>query len=232
MAYTIVDDSATIGTAEYSLPGDTSSGVPTSQTDDSLMCCWIDFGAMALGDEYEWKIYEKINGTGATQRTIADGRINAAMISKPAVLPSLILVHGWDITVKKIGGTDRSIGWSLRKITGLSLTIVDDSATISTTEYSLPNDGTTLTPQTDDALLQAFVDFGAMATGDVYEWKLYEKVNGTGATQRVVDTGRRYGAQTRPLVIPLQLFAHGWDLTVKKISGTDRSIGWSLRKIT
>lgn len=114
----------------------------------------------------------------------------------------------------------------------MGISFTNNSATISTTEYSLPNNGTTLTPQTDDALLQAWIDFGAMVAGDEYEWKVYEKVNGSGATQRVIASGRVIGAQANPVVIPTVIVGEGWDVTVKKITGTDRSIGWSLRKVT
>jgi hypothetical protein len=36
--------------------------------------------------------------------------------SGPLVIPSLILMHGWDFTVDKIAGTDRSISGSIRKV--------------------------------------------------------------------------------------------------------------------
>jgi hypothetical protein len=114
MGITLVNDSATISTTEYSLPADTTTGVPTSQTDDCLLQVWIDFGAMAAGDEYEWRLYEKVNA--GTQRLVQVGRVMGAQ-SSPLVLPTLILGDGWDVTVKKIAGTDRSIGWSLRKVT-------------------------------------------------------------------------------------------------------------------
>jgi hypothetical protein len=114
----------------------------------------------------------------------------------------------------------------------MGISFTNDSATISTTEYSLPNDSTSLTPQTDDALLQAWIDFGAMIAGDEYEWKVYEKVAGSGATQRVIATGRLLGAQASPVVTPTLVVGEGWDVTVKRIAGADRSIGWSLRKVT
>lgn len=116
MPITFVDDSATIGTSEYSLPADTTTGVPTSQTDDCMLQVWIDFFAITAGaDEYEVKVYEKVAGTGATQRVV----YQALSVTKPelVVLPTMLLGNGWDVTVKKISGTDRSIGWSLRKIT-------------------------------------------------------------------------------------------------------------------
>jgi hypothetical protein len=110
-----VNNSATISTSEYSLPGNTSSGVPTAQTDDCILQAWIDFGAMTASEQYEVKLYETING--GTQRLV-ETWILTGVQSKPALaLPSMIVGEGWDLTVKKLAGTDRSIGWSLRKVT-------------------------------------------------------------------------------------------------------------------
>lgn len=102
------------------------------------------------------------------------------------------------------------------------------SATIGTTEYSLPNASTTLTAQTDDAAMQAWIDFANMAPGDQYLVKLYEKING--GTARAIVLGYVTGAQTEPFVTPYLILGEGWDLTLKKTSGTDRSIAWSIRK--
>jgi hypothetical protein len=107
----------------------------------------------------------------------------------------------------------------------------EDSATIGGTEYSLPNDGTTLTPITVDGCYQWWIDFnGLTAVADEYEVRVYEKVT-SGGTQRVI-----YGPisinKPEVLVIPSLLLLHGWDVTVKKIAGTDRTIGWSGRQVT
>ena len=34
-----------------------------------------------------------------------------------AVTPALVLMHGWDMTILKLAGTDRSIEWSIRQVT-------------------------------------------------------------------------------------------------------------------
>lgn len=115
MPFAITTDAATISTAEYSLPADTTVGVPTAQTDDCLLQVWIDFGAMVAGDVYEVRIYEAINGT---QRVLAG--FPAVLVDVqvgPYVTPALFMGEGWDVTVKRTAGADRSIGWSLRKIT-------------------------------------------------------------------------------------------------------------------
>lgn len=112
----------------------------------------------------------------------------------------------------------------------MAITLVNNSATIGTSEHYLAANSTTPTAQTDDAILQCWIDFGAMAAGDVYEWRSLEKVNA--GTQRTLQVGRVVGAQASPVVIVGLVVGDGWDIGVKKISGTDRSIAWSLRKIT
>jgi hypothetical protein len=105
------EGSATIGTAEYSLPAATTTGVPTAQTDDGAMQSWIDFSALtAAADVFEVKVYEKATAS-ATQRTILTIRVDTPRV---VVLPAFKVAHGWDVTVKKISGTDRAIVWSLR----------------------------------------------------------------------------------------------------------------------
>jgi len=111
----------------------------------------------------------------------------------------------------------------------MGITVVTGSATIGVTEFWLASNSTTKTDQTDDADHQDWVDFGNMAAGDVYEWRLVEKVNA--GTQRDVLVGRIVGAQSSPLIVTGFLLAEGWELGVKKISGTDRVINWSIRKV-
>jgi hypothetical protein len=107
----------------------------------------------------------------------------------------------------------------------------ENSATISTTEYSLPNNSTTLTPITADGIYQTFLDLSALTITETYELKIYEKVESAG-TQRLVDKRSFVGALGVPhVVLPSMIFLHGWDVTLKKIAGTDRAIGWSIRQV-
>lgn len=112
----------------------------------------------------------------------------------------------------------------------MAISLTDDSATIGTSEHYLGADSTTPSDQTDDTILQCWIDFGAMAAGDVFEWRVVEKVNA--GTQRTLHTGRVVGVQASPVVVTGLVLGDGWDIGVKKISGTDRSIAWSLRKVT
>lgn len=112
----------------------------------------------------------------------------------------------------------------------MAITFVDDSASISTTEYSLPADSTTLAAQTDDCILQVWLGLSNMAAGDQYELKVYEKVL---TTQRLCHYAVFTGAQS-PVghVLPSLIVGNGWDVTLKRLAGSDRTIEWSLRKVT
>ncbi len=105
-----------------------------------------------------------------------------------------------------------------------------NSATISTAEYSLVNNSTTLASITDDGVYQVFIDLANMAVGDEYEIKIKEKVT-SGGTQRTVYTAYQDGAVAEPFVTPSLILVHGWDVTMRKVAGTDRSISWSIRKV-
>ena len=115
MPITFVNDNATISTSEYSLPADTTSGVPTSQTADGIYQVFIDFGAMAAGDQYRVRLYEKTD-SGGTQRLVEEWILTGVQSKPMFIIPSIILGEGWDITVLRLAGSDRSIRWSIRSI--------------------------------------------------------------------------------------------------------------------
>lgn len=107
----------------------------------------------------------------------------------------------------------------------------ENSASISTTEYSLPNGSTSLTPITTDGVYQLWLDLNALVAGDQYELKFYEKVQSAG-TQRLVDTFVFAGVQGKAhWVSPSLILLHGWDMTMKRLAGADRTIGWSIRQV-
>lgn len=105
-------NTASIGTVEYSLPN--NSTTPASITDDGVYQVWIDAATMTVTEEYEISIKEKAT-SGGTQRLVYHGHIAGVQTSN-WVSPSLILLHGWDVTMKKIAGTDRSFSWSIRQV--------------------------------------------------------------------------------------------------------------------
>lgn len=105
----------------------------------------------------------------------------------------------------------------------------ESSAAISTTEYSLPAASTTLAAQTDTCMAQLMVNILAMAAGDSFIVRLYEKVISTGA-QKLVDSWRLQYPQDF-LLMPAIVLHNGWDITIQKVAGTDRTVEWSIRKV-
>jgi hypothetical protein len=103
--------------------------------------------------------------------------------------------------------------------------------TVGTTEWSMTTDTSGPDAETTSGIFQAFVDLNAVAAGDVFEFKAYEKVR-TGDTQRLIYSARFANAQGAPVwVSPTLVLGVGWDMTLKKISGTDRAINWRISKI-
>ena len=113
MAISYTNDSASISTTEYSLPGDTTG--PTEQTTDGVFQFWIDFSAMTATEQYRIRLYEKYD-SGGTQRLVEEWILTGAQSKPLMVIPSMVLGEGWDVTVLKLAGTDRTIYWSIRKI--------------------------------------------------------------------------------------------------------------------
>lgn len=105
-----------------------------------------------------------------------------------------------------------------------------NSASISTTEYSLPANSTTLATNTTDGVYQLLLDLNAMAAGDSYTIKMYEKVQSSG-TKRVCYTAVVEGAQSEIWVSPSIILMNGWDMTMQRTAGSDRTIEWSIRQV-
>lgn len=105
------------------------------------------------------------------------------------------------------------------------------SATISATEYSLPNNSTSLAAITTDGVYQVFLDLSALTTTEEYLIQVKEKVT-SGGTQQVVYSATVVGKQSTPAwVSPSLILMHGWDVTIDRVAGTDRSISWSIRQV-
>lgn len=103
--------------------------------------------------------------------------------------------------------------------------------TIGTTEHSMTTDTAGPDADTTEGIFQAFVDLNAVAAGDVFEFRAYEKVR-TGDTQRLVYSARFANAQSTPVwASPSLILGIGWDMTLRKISGTDRAINWRISQV-
>jgi hypothetical protein len=109
-AYT---NTATIGATPYSLPN--NSTTPASITTDGVYQAFIDFTNLTVTETYDIQIKEKVT-SGGTQRLVWEARVQGTQTAAAFVTPSLLLMHGWDILVYKVAGTDRSIDWSIRQV--------------------------------------------------------------------------------------------------------------------
>lgn len=105
------------------------------------------------------------------------------------------------------------------------------AVTIGATENSMTTNTAGPDVETSSGIFQAFVDLNALAAGDVFEFKVYEKTI-TGGTQRAVYSASFANAQGSLIFAsPALILGIGWDMTLKKISGTDRAITWRISKV-
>lgn len=106
-------DGVTVGATELSIV----SGTTTLQTitDDGVYQLWIDAGTMAKADEYKVRLYEKVEATGGVKKVFQSYTLLGVQ-AENFVTPTFILLHGWDMTIQKIAGTDRAFDASIRKV--------------------------------------------------------------------------------------------------------------------
>jgi hypothetical protein len=102
----------TVGTTEWSMTTDTSG--PDTETTSGVFAAMIDLNALAAGDTFRFIVYEKCR-TGDTQRSVYTAEFTGAQSTPLWVSPALFLGVGWDMTLKKIAGTDRTINWRISK---------------------------------------------------------------------------------------------------------------------
>lgn len=102
-----------VTTTEHSLTTDTDG--PDVETSDGVFQAFLDVNLLAFGDEFCFKVYEKAQSTD-TQRAVYTAYICGAQADPIFVAPALVLINGWDMTLKKLAGTDRTITWSIRKV--------------------------------------------------------------------------------------------------------------------
>lgn len=106
------------------------------------------------------------------------------------------------------------------------------NASVSTTEISIPT-GTTYSsgsPQTTDYTIQAWFYLANLTATEQYQLRVYEKVI-SGGTQGVVYEAIVTGGQSKLFVFPALMVMHGWDVTAKKLAGTDRTIVAGIRAV-
>lgn len=104
--------SEAVSTTEHSLTTDTAG--PDVETSDGVFQVWLDVSDMIAGDELQIRIYEKVQSSD-TQRICYQSTLVGAQGDPIWVSPSLILLHGWDVTLDAIAGTI-TVTWSIRKV--------------------------------------------------------------------------------------------------------------------
>ena len=105
--------SETISTTEWSLTTDTAG--PDADTTDGEFQCFIDLNAIAAGDVFQFRAYEKVQSSD-TQRRFLEATFAGAQGTPNWVSPKFMLMHGWDFTLIKLAGTDRTLTWSIREV--------------------------------------------------------------------------------------------------------------------
>ena len=214
----------TVSTTEWSMTTDTAG--PDADTTAGYFQMFIDDLTLAGNDEFRARIYEKVR-SGGTQRVIYETPLLGVQ-DKAFIMPALMLMHGWDGTLLKVTGTDRSLEWSVRQVAGVT-ELYNGIETIGTTEWSLTTDTAGPDADTTDGVFQVLVEVNGLAGLDQFRFRMYEKVR-SGGTQRLLYDKYMDSVQPGPLVIPATTLLHGWEATMVKVAGTDRSIEWSIRQ--
>lgn len=106
-----------------------------------------------------------------------------------------------------------------------------NSETVTTTEHFLASDSTTKTDQTTDGIYQLVLEMNNLANGDEFRVRLYERIS-SGGTTRIAEEWVIAHLQNAPIWFsPSFILMHGWEFSLTKLAGTDRSIAWSIRKV-
>lgn len=112
MGMNSINTSPTVGTSPYYCGA--QSTTPSYRTDDAIVQLKIDINAVVAGDEFLVKGLEKIDGTNV--RTIYEATI-LPQSNKGWVSPMFMLRVGWDWSIEKVTGTDRSLPYDLIYVT-------------------------------------------------------------------------------------------------------------------
>jgi hypothetical protein len=102
-----------VSTTEHSLTTDTAG--PDVDTTDGVFQVFLDLSDMVAGDQLQIRVYEKVRAAD-TQRVVYEAILTGAQATPIWVSPSLILMHGWDVTLDALAGTI-TVTWSIRSVT-------------------------------------------------------------------------------------------------------------------
>jgi hypothetical protein len=98
---------------------ETTLNTTTPETTTGIFQVFVDVDPLALGDTLEIRVREQVIAASA-QRTVFTAHVGPSDPSADDncwVSPSLILMHGWDVTLDQMTGTvGKLIPWSIRKV--------------------------------------------------------------------------------------------------------------------
>lgn len=103
-----------VGTTELSLTGGTST--IQARNSAGVYQVWIDGANMVKGDEFELRIYEKVEPATGVQRQVYEATLHDVQ-AQLFVSPLIHLINGWDVTLKCISSTARQFDASIRQVT-------------------------------------------------------------------------------------------------------------------
>ena len=101
-----------VDTTEWSLTTNTSG--PDVDTTDGVIQVVLDLSDMIAGDQLQIRIYEKVR-SGDTQRIVYESILTGAQSQPIWMSPSIIVLHGWDVTCDALAGTI-TVNWSIRQV--------------------------------------------------------------------------------------------------------------------
>jgi 2-phosphoglycerate kinase len=110
---TLYTGTLTVNTNELSLVTGTSTlGASTIAASGEAD---IDLSALASGDAVRVRVREKIVAAGS--QVVLFDTTYAGPLQEPGLkIPLGLMVNGWDVTVQKVGGTTRSVPYSIRAV--------------------------------------------------------------------------------------------------------------------
>lgn len=105
--------SASSWATEFSLTA--NSTVLASQASPGVYQLFVDMTALGATDTYTIRVYDKVRADSAARRVILE-HVVVGVQSSVWAFPSLVLMHGWDMSIVGTGTTTRTIEWSIRKV--------------------------------------------------------------------------------------------------------------------
>lgn len=108
--------SNSISNTEFSLTLNSTSGAPAAKTDKGTITLVLDVNPMLAGDQFIVILYDKCRSSD-TQRKSATWILTGAQAEPVFMTPPLMIGEGWDFTIKKLAGTDRTITSEVRAYT-------------------------------------------------------------------------------------------------------------------